>query len=840
MSTLITQWDAGRPSMHGTLPNHLTRSFRLTSGPVQPAWFRPQDSILEVKTQLSCAAAGSFIVTLNTEKNAAAVSSMNASKYNLFYVGGNGFIQTETIHQDENGVYASKTGKRFRDLPAFVRYYSSVETEDADIREFLDVRLQLPTRGLDDAGWSSPITDKNQPKHDHDSFQDNKSATSLADRDTRSVDVDETTLRDVSQVILSWTTRDVAVWLDAIQLHHLTPFLPTVDGRKLLTLTDDDLKGFGIVDDADIQLVLNARHELLGARRRRIRKKKAATKAHVHPQSTTKDKANSEPATTSTTFDPLRMPWHDRLPKPDVKITAPRVRRKFAVRQNVRDGRMVVQDVETGEVIHRLSPALAARITSIKKPQKGATTEVEAERDLLLKLMGMRTAGKQEQYATSHASSNGGRGFWGSSEYMNEDAPRLPAHSHDRFASHYHHHHHTTTSHVPDSGGLTEELQHAMVQRMHQGKADLPVLNDDVSVAESDDASSVASAESTGNAKPSIRQHVIAGWNPDFQRATGAGLSHDGSLLPSVLHSVSKAYELRMEAGGDDSWRNALAKFASNGESVPPAPAVRMQSRSTQEPEEGMSSARLPVHEDSAARNAADNIRRAPIVAVPEMVQPPLQDVRTHPNRVSMKSIHSSELDDTRANDDLFYEDFLESALNASEPGNLRLYSPRHAPTSLYLPTSRPVSAAGDTTLFSREKDSLRSSAVSRDVPSDASTGTARAASAHRSGNPMTSLTVVAPRDANPVDLLAGAHDGEFVQQPHQLSLVCNGSVVTFPLVHDDTRGCVHLSHSTVFFATMADLVAYYQDPHFLALAKSAGKPPDLPLPLARVRESKA
>lgn len=51
MSTLVTQHDSQRLSMAGTLPNHLTRSFRLTSGPVRPEWFRPQDTIVQVKNQ---------------------------------------------------------------------------------------------------------------------------------------------------------------------------------------------------------------------------------------------------------------------------------------------------------------------------------------------------------------------------------------------------------------------------------------------------------------------------------------------------------------------------------------------------------------------------------------------------------------------------------------------------------------------------------------------------------------------------------------------------------------------------------------------------------------------
>lgn len=274
-------------------------------------------------------------------------------------------------------------------------------------------------------------------------------------------------------------------------------------------------------------------------------------------------------ASTPDVFDPLSMSWHDRLPKPNAKLTAPRVRRKFAVRQNVRDGRMVVQDVATGEVIHKLSPALAARITSIKKPLNGAGSEVEAERNLLLKLMGMKTNDGGYETPPHSNGSTRSNGLWDPNDRTDDHTHHVSAGTttpgYDRFAPPYHHH--LATHPQEHHTGLTADLQHSMVQLMHQGKADLPVLNegtpavanDNVSVAESEDVNSDTASESSRHQGHAVRQYVVPGWNPDFQRATGAGLSHGVSLLPSVLHSVSKAYQQSIEDAGDEDWYNALA-----------------------------------------------------------------------------------------------------------------------------------------------------------------------------------------------------------------------------------------------------------------------------------------
>lgn len=109
----------------------------------------------------------------------------------------------------------------------------------------------------------------------------------------------------------------------------------------------------------------------------------------------------------------------------------------------------------------------------------------------------------------------------------------------------------------------------------------------------------------------------------------------------------------------------------------------------------------------------------------------------------------------------------------------------------------------------------------------------------HQNGNVGTgvTLTFLAPRDVDPTNALVGAQDGEYLVQPQQLSVVYNDRVFTQPLVHDATRGRVRLANATVAFPGMAGLIAYYQEPRFMDIATSEGRHPELPVPLARVRE---
>lgn len=179
-----------------------------------------------------CAAPGSFIITLDSKLTATTPSILD-SNYSLFYVDSNGFVQIEHIVQDEHGVHVSKTGKRFRDLAALVRFYSSLDTEDAAVNEFLDVRLTLPMGGNRGVANSGLHANNQWPEPEYNVSTGTAHDDSMGDRDVQNADIDDATLRDVSNVILTWTTRDVAVWLSAVQLQHLASFLPTVDGRKL-------------------------------------------------------------------------------------------------------------------------------------------------------------------------------------------------------------------------------------------------------------------------------------------------------------------------------------------------------------------------------------------------------------------------------------------------------------------------------------------------------------------------------------------------------------------------------------------------------------------------------
>eukprot|EP00035_Acanthoeca_spectabilis_P037702 m.46849 g.46849 ORF g.46849 m.46849 type:complete len:635 (+) comp8804_c0_seq1:264-2168(+) len=605
--------------------------------------------------------------------------------------------------------------------------------------------------------------------------------------------------RGLAAMVAGWNASDVTLWLECTPgLGKLADPLKGMTGHDLLSVTPDELAAMGL-RESQVARFMDARAEQFGKPTSRRKKDKARRKDRElrmdkshrsrdgkhreHPQQHTQ--YHLLPQQAHGAYDPLRNRWPDqpafdplRMPWPHAQPTKPR-KMKLAIKEH-RSGIVIIEDMETGQVLHEFSGDTAALVAGKKKkrrrpeqvseqvpewllnPSAHSDPADEAPRPEQISPKAPRhqrpaTATDQSEVEVVRESEDERDSDSGWPEDVRDVIGIPPPHAanhgkkrrHRKDARVNHHHYH----HLEPSAGHPAASAAAGASHGHDARADLAHW-----ILTGTQRPAAAPQRPPSDGGPHLEEDYAD--SDTLQRLT-PGLMGDIARLPVGPVDVPQ----NMGGISSDSWEGAFLRYG--GDLVAPESGVTTGTHSgpfitrTVQPGD-------PQHDETA---------HGP--------QTPAQDAGAF------------------------------SGSPFSDPPTTGRYQ-RLGPTDgADSPSPQRQGVRGGSPIY------LTPAQIGR----------------HRDLDPQG----VADETVDPAEILRGASDHEYLLQPNQLSVVSGSQVYTVPLnwtEQENDAPRVQLQGSTTSFRNTAQLVSYYRKQDFLRRAEDEGRAPELPTHLGTIREN--